>query len=67
MTVNELMIEIKKQVARGYGNKNIIIDVADSRDYSIDSIQKNTHPSVEPEYLLIMGIARVNPGNLRIE
>ncbi len=54
MTLNELMIQVKKYIDKGYGAKEILLDT-DIDDYNeIDSIQQNTMPNVEPEYLLII-------------
>lgn len=57
MTLNELKVEIQKHIDKGYGEKKILINSDTSEtlgDDEIDSIQKNTHPEVEPEYLIIM-------------
>ncbi len=53
MTVKELIKELEKKVSKGYGNKDIVID-DNVGDWHIDSVQKNTHIDVEPEYLIIM-------------
>lgn len=53
MTVNELIIELQKKADRGYGDKDIVVEDA-QENFHIDSVQKNTNPDIEPDYLLIM-------------
>ncbi len=53
MTLNELKRQVDKYILLGFGGKNIVIDgQPDERE--IDSIQRNTMPEVEPDYLIIM-------------
>lgn len=53
MTINQLICELQKQVNRGYGNKDIFVEDAQEM-FHIDSVQKNTCPDIEPDYLFIM-------------
>lgn len=53
MTVLELIIELQKIEIKGYGNKNIYVEDAQG-NFHIDSVQKNTHPDIEPEYFFLM-------------
>lgn len=53
MTVNELIIELQKEVERGCGSKDIFVeDSQKKRD--IDSIQQNTLSHILPDYFCIM-------------
>lgn len=53
MNVNALREELDRWIKRGYGKKEIVC-WADPDDRDIDSIQSNTQPGHEPEYLVIM-------------
>ncbi len=60
MTLFDLQKEIEKQMNEGYGEKTIYIEgMPEQGDWEIDSIQKNTNPEIEPDYLFIMGGAKV--------
>jgi len=53
MIVDELIIELQKQSDRGYGRKDVVIE-GRGGNFHINSVQKNTNPDIEPDYLLIM-------------
>lgn len=53
MNVKELIKELEKRVSQGYGDKPIYVEDR-QKDFNIDSVQKNTHSDVEPDYLFIM-------------
>jgi len=52
MTVNDLIKELQGKVEIGYGDIPIYVEDGQT-DFEIDSIQKNTHASVYPDYLTI--------------
>ena len=54
MTLFNLQKELEKWINEGYGEKTIYIDGMPEH-LEIDSIQKNTNPGIEPDYLFIMG------------
>lgn len=57
MNLYELKQEIDKWINEGYGEKNIYLDAFNGeqgKNYEIDSIQQNTNPGLEPDYLFIM-------------
>ena len=56
MTIAQLIIKLKKLKTKGYGKKDIFVsgdECYTQENYHIDSIQKNTHPDVEPDYFII--------------
>lgn len=53
MILKELLVEVNKFIDKGYGEKKIIVECS-GIDYTIDSIQQDTMPEIEPDYLLIM-------------
>ncbi len=53
MTVKELILELLNQMSNGHGDVDIFVEDG-QENYHIDSIQKNTHPDIVPEYLIIM-------------
>ena len=55
MTLNELKTEVQEKIDMGYGEKRIVIDAgSEMEDKEIDSIQKDTNPEIEPNYLFFM-------------
>ncbi len=54
MKIIKLIELLQQQVNRGYGQKEIYVEDAQEM-FNIDSIQKNTNPNIEPDYLFIMG------------
>lgn len=59
MKISELIIELQRREAEGYGDKPVYVE--DSQElFHIDSVQKNTSPSVEPEYLFLMPGGKVS-------
>ncbi len=53
MTLIELKEECEKQIERGYGDLEIFVE-SNQENCHIDSIQKDTNPDIEPNYLFIM-------------
>ncbi len=53
MTLNDFMSMAQKQVDKGYGDKDLVVEDA-QENFHIHSIQMNTCPGIEPDYLLIM-------------
>ncbi|KKK86527.1 hypothetical protein LCGC14_2762350 [marine sediment metagenome] len=62
MTVNDLMKELQMRVEQGYGDVPIYVEDS-QEDFEIDSIQKNTHASVYPDYLIIWAGDKVRTEN----
>lgn len=56
--IEELHKKLEQLISDGYGKKSIYIDGPDC-DYTIDSIQQNTNPDIEPEYFILMEDERV--------
>jgi hypothetical protein len=54
VTLNDFMKEIQKWIDRGHGDKPILMDGPHQFEYTINSIQMNTCPDEEPDYLSIM-------------
>ena len=54
MKLQELYLQCQKYMSLGYGELEIKTDSEDSVGREIDSIQQNTNPGVEPEYLFLM-------------
>lgn len=55
MILLDLKKEIEKWIVKGCGEKPIYTEAgAEQGDYEIDSIQKNTCPDKDPDYLFIM-------------
>lgn len=57
-TIEELHKRLEQLISDGYGKKPIYLEQADY-NYSIDSVQKNTNPEVEPDYYILMTSSRV--------
>jgi len=53
MTLNELIKNAQRFIDKGYGDKQIIVEDGDY-ELEIDSIQSDTNPEVEPNYLYVM-------------
>ncbi len=53
MTVKELILELLNQMSNGHGDVDIFVEDG-QEEFHIDSIQKNTHKEVSPDYLFIM-------------
>ncbi len=54
MTLNEFMVMLQKQVDRGYGDKPLLMEGPHQCNYHINSVQMDTCPGIEPDYLFIM-------------
>lgn len=54
MTLNELIKNGQRFVDEGYGDKEIVVENGEM-ELEIDSIQSNSNPGIEPDYLFIMG------------
>ncbi len=64
MTLNELIKNAEEWVAKGYGDKKIVVE-EDDAPFEIDSIQSDTKPGIEPNYLFITQGAEANLGYYR--
>ncbi len=53
MSITDLIIKLQKLESKGYGDKDIYVEDGQT-NYHIDSIQKNTHPDIAPEYFFLM-------------
>lgn len=59
-TIEELHKKLEQLISDGYGKKPIYLEQADY-NYTIDSVQKNVNPDVEPDYYILMTSERVAP------
>lgn len=57
-TIEELHKKLEQLISDGYGEKPIYLEQADY-NYTIDSVQKNVNPDVEPDYYILMTSERV--------
>ena len=56
MTLFDLQKEIDKWIYDGYGEKTIYMEgMPEQGNWEINSVQQNTNPEIEPDYLFIMG------------
>lgn len=54
MTVKELIEKLRLVEKRGYGDKDIVMDIGQGNSH-IDSVQQDTYPiTIEPDYFLLM-------------
>jgi len=59
VNIDRLIVELQISKRQGWGNKEIYMD-GNFGSYNIDSVQKNTHPSKEPEYMILMAGMKVD-------
>ncbi len=64
MTLNELIKNAQEWVDKGYGEKQIIVEENDA-PFEIDTIQSDTEPGIEPNYLFIVRGSKANLGYYR--
>jgi len=51
--IEELHKKLEQLIADGYGKKPIYVEES-QYNYTIDSVQKNTNPDIEPDYYFLM-------------